>query len=112
MAHPRAGGDPPARRVLAGVDSAAGDLCAILHQCAEQQQVAQQAGSSGVGAVLPVEMPRPAPAVLDTQNRRLFNSLVFVDAAVGLWEIYFEVLPALAIFEEVPLWTYTGTLDG
>ena len=33
-------------------------------------------------------------------------------AVVGLWGISSEVLPALAVLEDIPLWTYTGTLDG
>jgi len=70
-----------------------------------------------------VDPPHPGPvpqgaesavdlAVLDTRTQTLVNSLVLVTAVIGLWGIYSEILPALAVLEDISLWTYTGTLDG
>jgi potassium efflux system protein len=49
---------------------------------------------------------------LDTQTRKLLNLAIFVAAAVGLWLIWSDVLPALNIFERVTLWSYSGNVDG
>lgn len=65
-----------------------------------------------LGPVPQIAEPKVDPEVLDTRTQPLVNSLVLVAAVVGLWGIYSEVLPALAVLEDVSLWTYTGTLDG
>lgn len=68
-----------------------------------------------------VQTPVEPPAVieeeidlasLDAQTRRLLNTLIVIAAAVGLWLIWSDVLPALNLFERVTLWSYTGTADG
>ncbi len=51
-------------------------------------------------------------AALDSQTRKLLNSSIAILAAVGLWVIWSDVLPALNLFERVTLWSYTATVDG
>ncbi|WP_295539958.1 mechanosensitive ion channel domain-containing protein [uncultured Thiohalocapsa sp.] len=51
-------------------------------------------------------------ASLNAQTRRLLNLAIAVAAAVGLWLIWSDVLPALNLFERFTLWTYTGEVDG
>lgn len=75
-------------------------------------QAARQIDPPHLGPVPQVAEPEVDPAVLDTRTQTLVNSLVLVAAVVGLWGIYSEVLPALAVLEDISLWTYTGTLDG
>jgi len=72
----------------------------------------QPAGSAGVSAVLRVEEPEVDLASLDERTRKLVNSMLFAVAAVGLWLIYSDVLPALAAFDEMALWSYSGAIDG
>jgi len=84
-------------------------LRATLDRRAERKR--QAANPVRLDAMPPVTAPRMDP-VLAAQHRRLLNSLLFVIAIVGLWSIYSEILPALAIFEDISLWTYTDTLDG
>lgn len=51
-------------------------------------------------------------ASLDSQTRRLINTLILIGGAVGSWWIWADVLPALNLFEKVTLWTYSGSIDG
>ena len=51
-------------------------------------------------------------ASLDAQTRRLLNLAIFIVAAVGLWLIWADVLPALNVFQRVTLWTYLGDVEG
>ncbi|WP_462320539.1 mechanosensitive ion channel domain-containing protein [Halochromatium sp.] len=51
-------------------------------------------------------------AALDSQTRKLLNSSIAMIAAVGLWLIWSDVLPALNLFERITLWSYTATVDG
>lgn len=51
-------------------------------------------------------------AALDSQTRKLLNSSIAIIAAVGLWVIWSDVLPALNLFNQVTLWSYTATVEG
>jgi potassium efflux system protein len=51
-------------------------------------------------------------ASLDSQTRRLLNSSIVMIAAVGLWLIWSDVLPALNVFDRLTLWSYTAEVDG
>jgi len=51
-------------------------------------------------------------AALDSQTRKLLNSSIVIIAAIGLWVIWSDVLPALNLFEQVTLWSYTLMVDG
>ena len=49
---------------------------------------------------------------LDNQTRKLLNSSIGIIAAVGLWMIWSDVLPALNIFDKITLWSYSATVSG
>lgn len=51
-------------------------------------------------------------AALDSQTRKLLNSSIVIIAAVGIWVIWSDVLPALNLFEGITLWSYTAMVDG
>ena len=51
-------------------------------------------------------------ASLDSQTRQLLNSAITIAAGVGLWLIWSDVLPALNVFQQVTLWTYTSESGG
>jgi len=51
-------------------------------------------------------------AALDQQTRKLLNSSIGIIAAVGLWMIWSDVLPALNLFEKITLWRYSATVNG
>jgi potassium efflux system protein len=84
---------------------------AVERQTSRTQE-AQQTGSDGQTSVLQTDKAEVDLANLDERTRALVNSLVFAAAVVGLWGIYSEVLPALAVFEDISLWSYTGVVDG
>lgn len=84
---------------------------AVERQTARDQE-AQQTEAGRPRSPLEVEESEVDLATLDVRTRTLVNSLVFAAAVVGLWGIYSDVLPALAVFEDVSLWSYTGVLDG
>ena len=63
------------------------------------------------------ETPVPAEEPLDIdqvdqQTRRLLRSVLIVVAAVVVWSIWADVLPALAVMDKVALWNPTTTRDG
>jgi potassium efflux system protein len=49
---------------------------------------------------------------IDEQTRTLLKMLLFIFALVGLWLIWEPVLPALGIFQDVELWSYSRVVDG
>lgn len=51
-------------------------------------------------------------ASLDSQTRRLLNSSIVIVAAIGLWAIWSDVLPALNFFDNLTLWSYTTEIEG
>jgi len=76
----------------------------------EQAGVAESAGADGQ----PPIPPRKPPDLdtVDQQTRRLVNvSLLFVGLLMA-WGIWSEVLPALAVLEQVSLWSQTVSVDG
>lgn len=63
---------------------------------------------------LPVEVDEPKVdlVTLSDTSLKLLNTSVMVLGFIGLWVIWHEVFPALRIFEDVPLWHHTLTVDG
>lgn len=84
---------------------------AVERQTARNQE-AQAAGTAGSSSILQIEEPEVDLASLDERTRRLVGGLLLATAAVGLWLIFSEVLPALAVLDEIALWSYTGVVDG
>jgi potassium efflux system protein len=85
-----------------------------LRRAIDRQAAREEARSSGTGggSVFQIEEPEVDLASLDERTRKLINSLLFIAAIVGLWAVYSDVLPALAVFEEFSLWSYTAVVDG
>lgn len=52
------------------------------------------------------------PVELTTESRKLIDTLVAMGALIGLWLVWREVLPALSIFKEFTLWSYSVTENG
>ncbi len=105
VAHSRPHGGPTTQCALVNLEPAAVDP-------GRGRQTARRIVPPNLGSVPQVAEPEVDLAVLDTQTQTLFNSLMLVAAVVGLWGICSEVPPALAVFEDISLWTYTWTLDG
>lgn len=59
-----------------------------------------------------IEEPEVDLASLDEQTRRLVNTLVAFSSLFGIWWIWSDLLPALNLLEQIPLWHYTGRIDG
>lgn len=59
-----------------------------------------------------VEEPEVDLATLDEQTRRLVNTLIGIAFVFGIWWIWSDMLPALNVLDQVPLWHYQGTVDG
>jgi len=55
-------------------------------------------------------MPRPEPEMsvlsISAQARKLLDSFIFLFLVLGLWLIWSDVLPALAVLKKVNLWTF------
>jgi potassium efflux system protein len=81
---------------------------ALLEQ--EQAALAETADADGLPQV-PTRTP-PDLDTVDQQTRRLVNvSLLFIGLLVA-WGIWSDVLPALAVLEQVSLWSQTVTVEG
>jgi potassium efflux system protein len=52
------------------------------------------------------------PVELTVESRKLIDTIVAIGALVGLWLVWREVLPALNIFKEFTLWSYTVNQNG
>ena len=78
-----------------------------------QAQAAQAAGGAG-GSASPV-IPNPVEAdderldvaEMNDQTRQLIRSLLFVGIVVGLWGVWVDVLPALAVLKKVQIHALT-----
>ena len=58
------------------------------------------------------EEPELDLATLDEQTRRLVNTLIGFSSVFAVWWIWSDLLPALNLLEEIPLWHYTATVGG
>ena len=59
-----------------------------------------------------VEEPEVDLATLDEQTRRLVNTLIGIAFVMGIWWIWSDMLPALNVLDQIPLWHYQGTVNG
>ncbi|MGD8207551.1 MAG: mechanosensitive ion channel protein MscS, partial [Thiohalocapsa sp.] len=73
----------------------------------EAERTGPQAQEPERPEVFSIPEPDVDLASLDAQTRRLLNTGIFIAAAVGLWLIWSDVLPALNVLEGVTLWSYT-----
>ena len=51
-------------------------------------------------------------STLTQQSRKLLDVALIFAAITGLWVIWFDVLPAFTVFDEITLWHYTDVIDG
>ena len=83
-------------------------------QAAERRKVAAAARAQGAQA-LQGEKPTPEPGIdvgsIAEQTRSLVRSLSLLCIVLGIWAIWVDVLPALGIFDEVPLWQEVTLAD-
>jgi potassium efflux system protein len=67
---------------------------------------------SGEAAPYPVEMPEVDLSSVNAQTRTLLRVSAMVIVAVGVWGVWRDLVPALAILEGITLWTQTVVVDG
>lgn len=60
----------------------------------------------------PVEEPEVDLASLDEQTRRLVNTLAGIAFVLGVWWIWSDLLPALNLLDQIPLWHSPGAAGG
>lgn len=73
---------------------------------------AQEQTPEGVVDSIKVELDEPDPEALDEEGRKLLNVLLVVAALFGVWGVWAEVLPALAIMDSIELWTRVEVVQG
>jgi potassium efflux system protein len=49
---------------------------------------------------------------IDVQTRTLLNLVIYIVAVVGVWAIWEPAFPALGIFQDIHLWSYTTVING
>jgi potassium efflux system protein len=59
-----------------------------------------------------VEEPEVDLASLDEHTRKLVNALIAFASVLGAWWIWSDMLPAFRLLEQIPLWHYTGVVEG
>ncbi len=82
------------------------------HRAQRAAREAQQDGDSADGAMPAVDEPVVDFGALGEDTKKLINTALTVVAAIGLWAIWSDVLPAFRILNEVSLWSYSTTIDG
>jgi potassium efflux system protein len=65
------------------------------------------ADPSGIASIPMAAELEPDLSAVSLQTRRFINSFLVLAAALGIWWIWVEILPALAILDEVELWPTT-----
>jgi potassium efflux system protein len=81
---------------------------------AQQSDPAHPASTDGqqVMESFDIEEPEITRAQINEQTRSLLQMILFFSALLGLWAIWDDVLPALNVFENVTLWSYSAEVDG
>jgi Small-conductance mechanosensitive channel len=75
---------------------------------------AAQAGAEVLGeaATIELEIPMVDLPTINEQTRQLTRIVIGLSVIVGLWFIWVQVLPALAILDQVTLWQHTVVVEG
>ena len=81
---------------------------------AQQSDPAHPASTDGqqVMESFDIEEPEITRAQINEQTRSLLQTILFFSAVLGLWSIWDDVLPALNVFENATLWSYSVEVDG
>jgi len=61
---------------------------------------------------LDIEEPEITRAQINDQTRALLQMMLLFSAVLGLWAIWDEVLPALNVFDNTTLWSYSVEVEG
>jgi potassium efflux system protein len=81
-----------------------------------QQRAAREAAegedTAGESDSSQLDEPEVDFGALSDDSTKLINTALVLVAAVGLWGIWADVLPAFGIFEEITLWHYSAVVDG
>jgi potassium efflux system protein len=85
-------------------------LKALRERRAAERAAAEQAAGEETG--LQIEEPEVDLAALSEESTKLLGTGLLIGGVLGAWAIWSDILPALAIFQQVTLWTYAGTVDG
>jgi potassium efflux system protein len=59
-----------------------------------------------------IEEPKVTRAQINEQTRSILQTTLFFSAVIGLWATWNDVLPALSVFENATLWSYSAEVDG
>ena len=78
---------------------------------AQQSDPAASEGQQGMES-FDIEEPEITRAQINEQTRSLLQTILFFSAVLGLWAIWDDVLPALNVFENATLWSYSVEVDG
>ncbi len=89
----------------------------VARQRREAERAAQQQGQEGAQTLaeatsVELDVPESDLEAIDAQTRQLMNTGLAMSAAVGLWLIWADVLPALGILDKITLWQHLTTVDG
>ncbi|MGH8478912.1 MAG: mechanosensitive ion channel domain-containing protein [Gammaproteobacteria bacterium] len=82
-------------------------------EAARMAQAAQAASEvSGDAAPIELELHMVDLPTINEQTRQLTRIVIGLSVIVGLWFIWVQVLPALAILDRITLWEHTVVVDG
>jgi potassium efflux system protein len=86
----------------------------VARQRREAERAAQQEGAQTLAEAASIELDVPEVNLeaIDAQTRQLMNAGLAMSAAVGLWLIWADVLPALGILDKITLWQHMATANG
>ena len=59
-----------------------------------------------------IEEPEISHAQITEQTRTLLQSFLFFLGLIGLWAIWYDVLPAVNVLQDIRLWSYSVEVDG
>lgn len=80
---------------------------------AKERRAAEAAKAPGDPAnPLNIEVSALDIPTINAQTRKFLRSVIAMTMVVGLWLIWSQVLPALAVLGKVTLWDTLGTVDG
>ncbi len=83
-----------------------------LARARERRRAEAEAAGSAGDPTATVEIASLDMPTINAQTRKLLRTVIAVSMVVGLWFIWSQVLPALAILDKVTLWSTMGTVDG
>jgi potassium efflux system protein len=76
------------------------------------REAAENEDTAGESDALQLEEPEIDFGALSDDTTKLINTALILVAAVGLWGVWADVLPAFRIFDEISLWQYSTVVEG